>query len=388
MTIDAGPATAGPQLVAPFPWFGGKRRRAADVWARFGDVANYVEPFAGSLAVLLGRPHAPGVETVNDRDAYLCNFWRATQADPEAVARWADWPVIETDLHARHRWLVVDGRPIVERLLADPDFYDAKVAGWWVWGLCQWIGSGWCLELDQRRPDLHGAGTGVHALPKPRPKLGREGGGGIHFKAPQIGRGRGRGVYSRHRIGGRGRGVHAQLPDLSAHHGRGLFAIARGESCAERRAALVALIVELRDRLRRVRICCGDWSRVLGPTPTYHVGLTGVFLDPPYSHDERSGHDSRALYAADRLGLADEVRAWAIANGDNPKMRIALCGYVGEHEMPGTWSLLRWKAPGGYGSQSNGRGRANAYREAIWFSPHCLNPAIRQGELFSAEAAG
>lgn len=30
---------------APFPWFGGKSKVAAEVWRRFGDVTNYVEPF-------------------------------------------------------------------------------------------------------------------------------------------------------------------------------------------------------------------------------------------------------------------------------------------------------------------------------------------------------
>jgi DNA adenine methylase len=41
-------------LRAPFPWFGGKSRAAHLVWAAFGDVPNYVEPFFGSGAVLLG----------------------------------------------------------------------------------------------------------------------------------------------------------------------------------------------------------------------------------------------------------------------------------------------------------------------------------------------
>jgi hypothetical protein len=45
-------------LKAPFPWFGGKIRAAHLIWPRFGDVPNYVEPFAGSLAVLLRRPIA------------------------------------------------------------------------------------------------------------------------------------------------------------------------------------------------------------------------------------------------------------------------------------------------------------------------------------------
>jgi hypothetical protein len=62
-------------LAAPFPWFGGKRRVAGDVWARFGDVDNYVEPFAGSLAMLLGRPagHRGRIETVNDLDGFVSN---------------------------------------------------------------------------------------------------------------------------------------------------------------------------------------------------------------------------------------------------------------------------------------------------------------------------
>ena len=77
-------------LRAPFPWFGGKSRVAPLVWTRFGDLPNYVEPFAGSLAVLLGRPTPPLVETVNDLDCYLANFWRALTADPDKVARYAD----------------------------------------------------------------------------------------------------------------------------------------------------------------------------------------------------------------------------------------------------------------------------------------------------------
>src|SRR6516165_9696 len=87
----------------PFPYFGGKSRIARAVWRRFGRVANYVEPFMGSLAMLLLRP-APirGIETVNDADGFIANFWRAVQADPAAVAKWVDWPVNENDLHARH----------------------------------------------------------------------------------------------------------------------------------------------------------------------------------------------------------------------------------------------------------------------------------------------
>ena len=81
-------------LRAPFPWFGGKRRVAPEVWERFGDVPNYVEPFFGSGAVLLGRPakHAAKIETVNDLDGFVANFWRSVAHDPEATARWPTPP--------------------------------------------------------------------------------------------------------------------------------------------------------------------------------------------------------------------------------------------------------------------------------------------------------
>ena len=64
-------------------------------------------------------------------------------------------------------------------------------------------------------------------------------------------------------------------------------------------------------------------------------------------------------------------------------VKLAQCfewGDHGEHEMPG-WECVAWKARGGYGSQSDGRGRENAARERIWFSPHCLKPPT----LFSQE---
>lgn len=106
----------------------------------------------------------------------------------------------------------------------------------------------------------------------------------------------------------------------------------------------------------------------MGDSVTYRHGVTSVLLDPPYSHDERQDD----LYAHDN-DVASDVREWALANGDNPQLRIALCGYEGEHTMPSTWSIYRWKARGGYGSQGNGTGRENAKRECIWFSPPCLN---------------
>jgi hypothetical protein len=112
----------------------------------------------------------------------------------------------------------------------------------------------------------------------------------------------------------------------------------------------------------------------LGDSPTILNGLTAVFLDPPYSV---AAQRNMNLYREDDGEVADAVREWAIAHGENPMLRIALCGYDGEHEMPPTWEKFHWKAQGGYGHQSNGRGKANRHREVLWFSPHCLKAQQR-----------
>ena len=73
-------------LKAPFPYFGGKKAVALDIWRYFGEVRNYVEPFCGSAAVFLVRP-APvvGSETLNDYSCALVNAWRAIQQKPEEL---------------------------------------------------------------------------------------------------------------------------------------------------------------------------------------------------------------------------------------------------------------------------------------------------------------
>ncbi len=338
-------------IKAPFPWFGGKRRVAHLVWERFGDTPNYVEPFAGSLAVLLGRPHEPGVETVNDLDCFVANFWRALQADPDGVARWADSPVNEADLHARHQWLV-DRAGFREAMKADPEHFDVKVAGWWVWGISQWIGSGWC-----RNPEWRG-----------RAASGMVADRGVHAKRPRLTRG--------------GRGVQRQMPCLhgdSGATGRGVHA-----SALEDRGGLVAWFKQLAARLRRVRICCGDWKRILGPSPTTCIGTTAILLDPPYGVTDRT-----ECYSQDDFAVAKDVLAWCVENGANPGLRIALCGYAGEHDALEDlgWSVVAWKASGGYsrGGQEHG---ANGVRERIWFSPHCLTPVQPIGEQELIEGFG
>ena len=323
-------------IKAPFPWFGGKSRAAEIIWQRFGDVPNYVEPFAGSLAVLLRRPTAPGNEIVNDLDCYVANAWRAMKYAPDEVASFCDWPVNEADLHARHRWL--HGRTeFRDRMEHEPELYDAKIAAWWIWGLSCWIGDNFC------RPSRQDALTHL------------TGGKGVARKVP-------------HLTGGKAEmNTDTETLEPSAAPDGRSGSGAQSEN-------LAAWFGSIAERLRFTKVCCGDWSRVLTKAATYGQGLTGVLLDPPY--DAGDTHDD--VYGDMSRGVSGKVREWAIANGDNPLLRIALCGYESEHAMPEGWECVAWKAVGGYGNQA---GNQNAHRERIWFSPACLKV---QPELFEA----
>ena len=324
-------------LAAPFPWFGGKALACETVWSAFGTVDNYVEPFAGSAAMLLGAPDGKRVETINDFDGMVANFWRAVAADPEAVAHHADWPVNENDLFARHSWLVRQRENLTERLHADPDWYDAKVAGWWCWGACNWIGTGWCA----------GSGPWIH-------------------DGERL-------VNSRERseAGNAGQGINRQLPHLSA-----------GQGDEHPRSAYIReWFAMLHARLRDVRVTCGDWTRVVKDSVTTRHGLTAVFLDPPYT---KGAMDYSA--GGMGLGIADAVRDWCAVNGDNKALRIVLCGHAGEHDALLThgWHTREWTARKGYAMTDEAV--ANSASETIWCSPHCVRAQSDQNDLF-AEAA-
>lgn len=86
--------------------------------------------------------------------------------------------------------------------------------------------------------------------------------------------------------------------------------------------------------------------------------------------EDTAGRNS-TIYRKEGLQVAHAVRNWAVKHGDDPRLRIVLAGYEGEHKMPKSWRCLRWKAQGGMASIGNGVGKDNCYRERLWASPHC-----------------
>ena len=76
---------AGP-LKPPFAYYGGKTTLAPRIAELLPPHDHYVEPFAGSLAVLLAKEPAK-LETVNDLDGHLVTFWRVLRDQPDELER-------------------------------------------------------------------------------------------------------------------------------------------------------------------------------------------------------------------------------------------------------------------------------------------------------------
>ncbi len=357
---------------APFPYFGGKTDAATATWAALGDPDHYAEPFAGSLATLLLRP-APcnrtyRSETVNDMDGLLCNAWRAIQISPDATAEAASWPVCEADLHARHLAILKWKREHeLERLMGDPKWHDPEIAGWWLWGICSWIGSGWC------------SGQGPWIV----------GDDGRIAKRPRA---------------VKGEGVSRQLPHVS-NNGMGVnHAALREGGVADEHEFHPLTMPELRRwfaflsaRLRHVRILNGDWKRLckdgaLKYLPVRNGGICGVFLDPPYRTTGTRDADLYSHDDGDRISA--EVREWCAAKGDEPWLRIVLAGFAGEgHEALEAlgWRCVPWFGggwlKGGYANQDEEEGTAQG-NERLWLSPGCLRRDAVQnsGPMFAGLA--
>jgi len=281
--------------------FGGKGLVTDEVWRRFGEVNNVVEPFVGSGAVLLSRPEPfHGTETIGDLDGFLVNVWRALKHAPEEVAPYVMDPPNSFDMAARRAALTLEPDHLPKMLMADPEAFDARLAGFWLYNQACWLN-----------------GVASSSTRSPTPRLWRNGMGVVRYRDDGL---------------------------------------------------LLADLLRIRDRLRYVRMVHGDWKRTVTLSALQSHGLSAVFFDPPYGVEDRY-----ELYSHDSRSVSHEVFDWAIENQHDPNLRLAVCGYSGEHNFPDCWEVFKWTSHG-FISNAGGQGRINRDRERIWFSPSCLKP--------------
>ena len=327
---------------APFPYFGGKRNAAQMVWNAFGDPQHYAEPFCGSCAMLLARPasHVRKVETVNDKDGMLVNVWRAIRYAPDEVAHECAIPVMECELHARLATTKARMTPdFVSWIEGDERHFDAHLAANWLYCTCASIATCWNDDGPWHIVD----GRLVKSPIK----------GGVNRRLPHLGD-MGLGINRElPHLGSAGQGINRELSHLG-DMGRGI----------NKEDLVRQYLVSLSSRLERVRICCGDWMRIVKTDTTLFANQdnAAVFLDPPYS-------TSPDLYV-ECADVTESVRDWCIRNGGRKNVRIALCGYNDDHDalLSHGWTKVQGRA----GSPGMHKYRTKAAkRERIWFSPYC-----------------
>lgn len=314
-------------------YFGGKSAIAEKVWNALGQPKHFIEPFAGSLAVLLARPSFDPdkfTETVCDKDGFISNVWRSLQFSPDETAKWCDWPVNHADLSARKKTLIKNESHLLENLINDDKWHDPVMAGYWIWAASCWIGSG--LTRIGQIPHVCNAGKGVHKIGQ-RPHVS-DAGMGVH-KIGQI-----------PHVGDAGMGV--QEP-----YNTNVYKWFR----------------ELSERIRYVRVVCGDWTRVCGGYWQDKIGDCGMFFDPPYGVTDRDVN----VYHCDSTEIAKDVMSWCIDRGKIKSYKIVLAGYdeYNELEKHG-WRKESWIAGCGYSNLGEGPGKENRKRETLWFNPNCI----------------
>lgn len=293
---------------APFPYFGGKREIAPTVWQYLGNQEHYIEPFFGSGAVLLSRPHRPVTETVNDANGFICNVWRSIKLRPKETARWADWPVNHVDLAARRFKMIDAEKDLLRKLIADPVYCDPILAGYWIWATSSWIGGGLTKKqkdpkgIGCRRPHLSTKGMGVHTK-KVRDNIGIE---------------------------------------------RYFFLLS--------------------NRLRKVRVTCGDFMGVLGGNwQDGNWETVGIFFDPPYGKTR-----AKNCYHVDSMSVWRRVEKYCLMAGARKGWRIVVAGYDGEYPrlLKAGWTAIKWSASAGLSTISTkGNVNENRHRERLFVSP-------------------
>lgn len=121
------------QVKPPFAYYGGKTTLAPQIAALLPEHDHYVEPFAGSLAVLLAKTPSRA-ETVNDLDGDLMTFWRVLRDRPAELERaWALTPHSRAEFDASHDLVGCDDLERARRVLVrlnQSRSHSMKATGW------------------------------------------------------------------------------------------------------------------------------------------------------------------------------------------------------------------------------------------------------------------
>jgi site-specific DNA-adenine methylase len=352
-----------------YTYFGSKKKIVDLVWEYLSDVTCFLEPFAGTAVVAINRPaHVKNVY-LNDYDCHIVNVLRACMYKPEELIDYICHPRLELDLHMISDYL---SRPSVktglrEKLMTRLDYCDARMAGWWVWGINHWIGGSWCncilqtpdaLTAHYENPFFDGDEYAPSDQSTKRNKI-VDRNKNTHALLEEEDLDDSKQVSSgRKKLEARNRNTHALLEEEDfddskqvsswrmklAYGNQNTHALCDGP----RREHVAKMVNAIYNNLSETKIMYGDFERVL--TDSYINNTPcGVFLDPPYVPVKGRDMAYGASDTSNHNEIFERAKKWFLDNRKRKELRIILCGHSMDFEdMPKDVKKIQWKRGSGY----------------------------------------
>ena len=308
------------KIKRPIPYYGSKEKIAqtiVDIIKKDNWSNQYIEPFVGSNSILL-HDDFDGIKVIiNDFDGKITNIWRSLKYKPEETAGYIQGVCNTINLTALDLAVQRNYDSLLDRLHADIDYCDPKLAAHFMDLCCSWIGAGagnvkgpWTTIKDEDGIDI----------------LVRKEKGDIVCQQAQW---------------GSDRGINAKHSGISAWFN----AISK--------------------RLSDTYILSHDFERILN-LHCIKSKRTTIFFDPPY---DKSGNSGVGVdYISDDANIISKrTREWCIKNHNElSKTRIIIAGRGIEHDELLSYGYIKIEGINAKSLNKNVKIDDNINREYLW----------------------
>ena len=300
------------KIKRPIPYYGSKEKIApliVDIVKKDNWSTQYIEPFVGSNSILL-QDNFDGIKVIlNDFDGKITNLWRALKYKPEETASYILGTCNTINLTGLDLAVQRSYDALLDRLHADLNYCDPKLAAYFMDLSCGWIGDGagnssgpWTTIPDEDGIDI----------------FVRKGKGDVVCQQVQY---------------NNDCGISCKQPNYESDRGIGCnqeeYASDRG--IRGKQAQYSAWFWDISKRLSDSYILSHDFERILN-LYVIKSKRTTIFFDPPY--DKSGDIGGGCTYISDDHNIISKrTREWCIKNHNElVKTRIIVAGRGKEHD--------------------------------------------------------
>ena len=300
------------KIKRPIPYYGSKEKIAqtiVDIIKKDNWSNQYIEPFVGSNSILL-QDDFDGIKVIiNDFDGKITNIWRSLKYKPEETAGYIQGVCNSINLTGLDLAIQRSYDSLLDRLHADIDYCDPKLAAHFMDLCCLWIGGGagnakgpWTTIKDEDDIDI--------LVRKEK----------CDIKCSQAQYTSDRGITCTQPLHYANQGIRCK----QAQYTGDIDINAKHNSFSE-------WFNSISKRLSDTYILSHDFEHILN---LYCIKSkrTTIFFDPPY--DKSGNVGTGAYYITDDVNIISKrTREWCIKNHNElSKTRIILAGRGNEHD--------------------------------------------------------